>query len=87
MAEAGVEDVAPVADELGGEQGDGFQTVQAQTTSPRQLTASAGVLVTQRSMAPASFRAVARMNCSRRGVSRGTRRAGVSEARISLTVL
>ena len=47
VSEPGVEDVVPVAEELGGEQGDGFQTVQAQTTSPRQLTASAGVLVTQ----------------------------------------
>ena len=45
VSETGVEDVVPVAEELGGEQGDGFQTVQAQTTSPRQLAASAGVLI------------------------------------------
>ena len=35
-----------VAEELGGEQGHGFQTVQAQTTSPRQL-ATGGLLVAQ----------------------------------------
>ena len=47
VSEVGVEDVVPVAEELGGEQGDGFQTVQAQTTSPRPLAASAGVLIAQ----------------------------------------
>ena len=87
-----------VVHELGGQQGDRGQAVQTQTTSPRQL-ATGGLLVAQQFGEPVLQRCGTQIRDSQevdgaRLLQAGgpdellqTRRAGVSEARISVTVL